>query len=237
MTILDLLMASSPRWIYLGTFIKSTLIDLTKDVHYAYFMGNGIEFYSWKWKIYGSFNDSTLSCLLALHGEHVSRMPTETLLPRRAPFFLLPFVTFTLWLGLLLCSFAFVFPWCSSSHNHSCSPAPLPLLVPEMGENTAHLFDGWRDEQQIVQPLQLHIPRLSMSSSFGQSGEMKTLLAGILRTELEGYLMTFLKFRKEQLSLCWAFLLLLCFPFLWFLFLFSPSFYFLWVYYVGYYYY
>lgn len=80
----------------LGTSIKTTLIELTKDVHYTYFMGNGIEFYSWRWKIHGAFNDNTLFCLLSLPGEHVSSMPPETLLPCRVPFFLLPLFTFTL---------------------------------------------------------------------------------------------------------------------------------------------
>lgn len=65
----------------LGTSIKSTLIELTKDVHYTYFMGNGIEFYSWRWKIHGAFNDNTLFCLLSLPGEHVSSMPLRLCSP------------------------------------------------------------------------------------------------------------------------------------------------------------
>lgn len=101
---------------------------------------------------------------------------------------------------------------CALSISH-----PMVLVL---GENPVHLFGNWRNKQQIVQPIQLYICRLSVGSSFGQRGEMKTLLARRLRTELGSYLTAFLKFRKEQLSLRRAFLPLLWFPFHCFLLLY-----------------
>lgn len=93
-------------------------------------------------------------------------------------------------------------------------------MVPVMGGNPVHLFGNWRNKQQIVQPIHRYICRLSVRSSFGPRGAMKTLLARRLRTELGGYLTAFRKFRKEQLSLCRAFLPLLWFPFHCFLLLY-----------------
>lgn len=68
-------------------------------------------------------------------------------------------------------------------------------VIPVMGENTVHLFDSWKNKQQIIRPMQLHIRRLSMCS-FEQRGEIKTL-ARRLRIELGGHLMALLSSGKN----------------------------------------
>lgn len=146
------------------------------------------------------------------------------------PFSLSPLSTFTLTFSLLLCSFALSLPE-APQIAVSTVPQLCPLCSAPLwpfgscnGRECSTFTWQLEDEQQIVQLIGLHRRRLSVGCSFEQRrGDMETRLARKLRTGLGGYLMAFLKFRKEQRSLCGAFLLLLCFPLHWFLlFCFLP---------------
>lgn len=119
-------------------------------------MGNGIEFYSWQWKILGARKwQCSAFVFFPCMGSPCPEHPRNPCPPLCGPFFFLPFLPLAPGSALL----------------------PFVSLMQLQWEKTQHIYLAVREMSNPIQPMQLRICGVSTQSS-EQCGEMKTRWQG-----------------------------------------------------------